>query len=298
MNVSMQDAFNLGLETRRRLAWTKCADAFYAATPTERHAVAAELIAFDREWAAMFSAAPKRTEGDAAADRRGSRPSSSTISSKKVATPPAWRRSIRRLDPHCRGLSTRRSPAAFTVGMRFHSAPVIRLADAKPVQLGHTLKADGRWRLYLFVDRDDDARTLHASCTAIAELARAYTPPGADIDAVLDVRAVLQHSHADVDLGSLPALLRPAKGRFGLIDYEKVFCPDPRAGDIFDLRAIDRAAGCVVVVRPDQFVAAIFPLDASAALSSFFAGFMSPERKASAGPSMRTGTLVPIAGVA
>ena len=182
--------------------------------------------------------------------------------------------------------------------MRFHSAPVIRLADAKPVQLGHTLKADGRWRLYLFADRDDDARTLHASCTAIAELARAYTPSGADIDAVLDVRAVLQHSHADVDLGSLPALLRPAKGRFGLIDYEKVFCPDPRAGDIFDLRAIDRAAGCVVVVRPDQFVAAIFPLDASAALSSFFAGFMSPEWKASAGPSIRTGTLVPIAGVA
>ena len=25
----------------------------------------------------------------------------------------------------------------FTIGMRFHSAPVVRLADAKPVQLGH-----------------------------------------------------------------------------------------------------------------------------------------------------------------
>ena len=32
----------------------------------------------------------------------------------------------------------------FTIGMRFHSAPVIHLADAKPVHLGHEVKADGR----------------------------------------------------------------------------------------------------------------------------------------------------------
>ena len=36
------------------------------------------------------------------------------------------------------------------IGMRFHSAPVIRVADAKPVQLGHTVKADGRWRIFAF----------------------------------------------------------------------------------------------------------------------------------------------------
>ena len=46
-------------------------------------------------------------------------------------------------------------------GMRFHSAPVIRLADAKPLQLGHVARADGAWRLYVFADRDDPA-----SCTA------------------------------------------------------------------------------------------------------------------------------------
>ena len=36
--------------------------------------------------------------------------------------------------------------------MRFHSAPVIRLADAKPMQLGHMLKTDGRWRIVAFGD--------------------------------------------------------------------------------------------------------------------------------------------------
>jgi len=33
-------------------------------------------------------------------------------------------------------------------------APVIRLADAKPVQLGHVrAQADGAWRLYIFADQ-------------------------------------------------------------------------------------------------------------------------------------------------
>ena len=41
----------------------------------------------------------------------------------------------------------------FPIGMRFHSAPVIRVADARPLHLGHVAKADGRWRLYAFADR-------------------------------------------------------------------------------------------------------------------------------------------------
>ena len=40
--------------------------------------------------------------------------------------------------------------AGLTIGMRFHSAPVIRVADAKPVHLGHAVKADGRWRIFAF----------------------------------------------------------------------------------------------------------------------------------------------------
>src|SRR5204863_6477466 len=45
--------------------------------------------------------------------------------------------------------------AGFPVGMRFHSAPVVRLADAKPVHLGHVARADGAWRIYLFADGAD-----------------------------------------------------------------------------------------------------------------------------------------------
>ena len=76
----------------------------------------------------------------------------------------------------------------------------------------------------------------------------------------------------------MSALLLPRKGRYGLRDYEKLFCADPRSGhDIFTLRGIDRAAGCVVVVRPDQYVAQVLPLDGHAQLAAFFAGFMTPQ---------------------
>ena len=40
-----------------------------------------------------------------------------------------------------------------TIGNRFHSAPVVRLADAMQMQLGHVAEADGRWRLYAFAGR-------------------------------------------------------------------------------------------------------------------------------------------------
>jgi len=44
------------------------------------------------------------------------------------------------------------------------------------------------------------------------------------------------------------------------------------------MRGIDRARGCMVVVRPDQYVAHVLPLDAHAALSQFFAGILKHDR--------------------
>ena len=74
----------------------------------------------------------------------------------------------------------------FPVGMRFHSAPVVRLADAKPVHLGHVARADGAWRIYVFADR-----AIRRSATSrIGELCeflesdaspiKRFTPAGAD----------------------------------------------------------------------------------------------------------------------
>ena len=78
-------------------------------------------------------------------------------------------------------------------------------------------------------------------------------------------------------LAALPAVLLPRKGKYGLIDYEKAFCPDLKDGpDLFDLRGIDRTRGALLIVRPDQFVAQVLPLDAHDAVGAFFAGVLIP----------------------
>ena len=60
----------------------------------------------------------------------------------------------------------------------------------------------------------------------------------------------------------------PERGR-------EVYSPDLKNGvDIFDLRGIDRENGALVVVRPDQYVANVLPLDAHEALGAFFGAFM------------------------
>ena len=161
--------------------------------------------------------------------------------------------------------------------MRFHSAPVVRLADAKPMHLGHVAKADGAWRLYAFADRS--AIKFRAVMDYLAQSERSpirrFTPKGADVDRVIDVRGILQHGHRELKVEELPAMLLPIKGKFGLIDYEKAFTPDLKNGqDIFESRGIDRSQGALIVVRPDQFIAQVLPLDALQVLSDFFAQFM------------------------
>ena len=278
MNVSMQDAFNLGWKLASVLQG-RCAPQILHTYSAERHAVAKELIDFDREWAKMLSA-PLEASAEAAGES---------------ADPGAVQTYFVKHARYTAGTATRYKPSMISaepvyqhlakglvIGMRFHSAPVIRVADAKAVSLGHTIKADGRWRLFAFSDRAERAAAssrLTALCdfltTSPASPIRKYTRAGADIDSVIDVRAIFQEGHRELTLQTMPALLLPQKGRFGLRDYEKLFCPDLKSGnDIFDMRGIDRAMGCLVVVRPDQYVAHVLPLDAFSELSRFFDRFM------------------------
>jgi phenol 2-monooxygenase len=169
----------------------------------------------------------------------------------------------------------------YPIGERFHSAPVARVSDAEPLELGHVARADGRWRVHAFGDRlplDDPQSRLRTFADAWLRLAARFTPAGADIDSVVDVRAILQHSHREVETTSLPELLRPAKGRYGLFDYNKAFAPSVKDVDIFDARGIDRESGCLVLVRPDQYVGHVLPLDGLDELEEFFTRFLLTRR--------------------
>jgi phenol 2-monooxygenase len=269
MNVSMQDGFNLGWKLAAVLR-KRCAPHLLYSYSAERQSVARELIEFDREWAAML-ASSKGFDAAKTQDyyvRHGR---------YTAGTAAHYTGSLLTGEATYQHLA-----AGLAIGMRFHSAPVIRLADARSMQLGHVVKADGRWRIFAFAGAEDPTASnsgIRALCRFLAETATSpvtkYALPDEDIDAVIDVRAVFQQHHHDLAIEAMPSLLLPRKGRYGLYDYEKIFCADRRHGqDIFALRGIDRQQGCVVVVRPDQYVAHVLPLDGHAALAAFFDPFM------------------------
>ena len=280
MNVSMQDSFNLGWKLASVLRG-QCRPQLLKTYSSERQAIAKELIDFDRKWAHMLSA-PLKSAADPASDG---------------VDPAEVQKYFVRSGHYTAGTATHYKPLMLTgeathqhlakgmvIGRRFHSAPVVRLADARVMRLGDALEADGRWHVFAFCGNETPAAPssrLRALCDFLIESAaspvRRYTPKGADVDSVIDVCAIFQQFHRDLRLEDQPALLLPAKGRYGLRDYEKMFCPDLKGGnDIFDMRGIDREQGCLVVVRPDQYIAHVLPVGAFSDLSAFFDGFMLP----------------------
>lgn len=274
MNVSMQDGFNLGWKLGHVL--TGLAPASLLRTyDAERKPVAQQLIDFDREWSSLMARKPAEI----------SDPQELATYYLGTAEFPS-------------GFMTRYAPsmivtddthqalaAGFPLGMRFKSSEVVRAGDGNAVHLGHHATADGRWRIYAFADRarpgEPSALEEWAAWSTSPEspVVR-HTPEGSDVDAVFDVKVIYQQPFDEIDITRVPAIFRPHTGPLGLMDWEKVFAAAPSAWtstDIFEERGLSRD-GVVVVVRPDQYVAAVLPLTATAELADFFAGAMAPQR--------------------
>jgi hypothetical protein len=278
MNVSMQDGFNIGWKLASVLQG-RCAPDFMHTYSAERQAVAKELIDFDRKWAKMLSTRTKKT------DVGGSTGSDATEVQKHFV----------KHGRYTAGTATVYKPALLTgssthqhlatgllIGTRFHSSLVVRIGDGKTMQLNQTLAADGRWRVIAFAGQGDFGNAHSAIgnlCKYLTSspqsLLKRYALPDADVDAIIDVRAVFQKNHHELNVTDLPELLFPPKGKYGLHDYEKAFCAVTEIHEnIYAQRGIDREQGCIVIVRPDQYIAHILPLDAHAATTEFFSRFM------------------------
>jgi phenol 2-monooxygenase len=277
MNVSMQDTFNLGWKLAHVLTGRADASLLHSYAG-ERHLEAKRLVETDHQWARIMSAPATQDELDGKVE-------------------PRFIRQFQENLEFTGGLAVKYDESALTaeathqalatgeeIGRRFHSAPVVRVSDAKQMQLGHAALADGRWRIYAFAgegDSSDAGSAIHKLADWLESDPKSpvvkHTRKDEDIDAVIDLRAVFQQTFDQLAYENMPSLLKPTKGKLGLTDYEKVFCVDHKGmGDFYDMRGIDRAKGCMIVVRPDQYIANILPLDDFDALSSFFDGVLLP----------------------
>ncbi|WP_230656268.1 FAD-binding monooxygenase [Psychrobacter sp. I-STPA10] len=265
MNVSMQDAFNLGWKLGSVLT-KRSPESLLATYSAERQVVAQDLITFDKEWSSLMAKKPDEFEN----------PDELSEYYVRTAEFPA-------------GFMTQYEPSmligddsyqhlakGYPIGKRFKSAPVVRIADAVPIHLGHHAQADGRWRIYAFADAkaellDTFANWLHTDANSPLSV---YTPKGEDMDSVFDVKVIYQQSHHDIEMTDVHEVFLPLSGPFQVANYEKAYTAKADE-DIFDEREIDRG-GVIVVVRPDQYVAAVLPLAQTDALADFFANNMLP----------------------
>ncbi|MFC7944349.1 FAD-dependent monooxygenase [Microbacterium oxydans] len=267
MNVSMQDGFNLGWKLGSVLTG-RAPKALLATYGAERRPVAQQLIDFDREWSSLMARKPEEISDP------------NELATYYLATaefPSGFMTQY--TSSMITGTAAHQALApGYPLGKRFKSAEVVRVGDGNVVHLGHHAKADGRWRVYAFGNRTGEA--LAAWAEQAAPLFARFTPTDADVDAIFDVKAVYQQPFEEVEVTSAPELFQPKTGPLGLTDWEKVYAASPSKWtetDIFAARELSRD-GVVVVVRPDQYVAAILPLDDTAELSEFLEGALLPAR--------------------
>ncbi|MCQ1948729.1 FAD-binding monooxygenase [Arthrobacter sp. zg-Y859] len=272
MNVSMQDGFNLGWKLGHVLDG-RSPESLLSTYSAERQVVAKNLIDFDKEWSTLMAKKPEEFENPSDLEDFYVRTAEFPAGFMTEYTP-----SMLIAEPLHQDLA-----AGFPLGKRFKSAPVLRVCDTNPVQLGHQARADGKWRIYVFADAA--AAGTPSPVTELAEWLGtapdsplAATPEGADRDAWFDVKVIYQQDHTGIDLGAVPAVFKPQVGPFQLDDLAKVYGADPTA-DIFEQRGISRN-GAVVVVRPDQYVANVLPLTATAELAEFFAPLLPARQQA------------------
>ncbi|KAI1115051.1 FAD binding domain-containing protein [Nemania sp. NC0429] len=276
MNVSLQDGYNIGWKLASVLR-KRASPHLLETYVLERQKTAADLIDFDRYWSKLFSATRTRT---------GERGRASGI------TPELFVEAGR----YTAGLATRYEPSAITaaataaqaalagkltVGMRFPSARVVRVGDARPVWLTRALPADSRWHLLVFggdVRDGDAAKRLQKLASELEELVQAFTPSGADPDSVFNIILVLSSKRADVEIGEIPGVFTPVTGKWKLKDLLKVFVDDEDYysphGRAYETYGIEPREGALVVVRPDQYIARIGALDDVRGVGSFFSGFL------------------------
>ncbi|UNK69985.1 FAD-dependent monooxygenase [Microbacterium sp. H1-D42] len=265
MNVSMQDGFNLAWKLGAVLTG-RSPESLLSTYGSERRPVAQQLIDFDKEWSSLMARKPEEISDpqELATFYLGTAEFPSGFMTQYTSS------MITGTDAH------QALAAGFPLGKRFKSAEVVRVCDGNVTHLGHHAKADGRWRVYAFGDRT--GTRLNAWAERVAPLLATYTPSDADVDSVFDVKAIHQQAFEELEVTTAHELFAPKSGPLGLTDWEKVYAAGPSKWtdtDIFEARELSRD-GVVIVVRPDQYVAAILPLDAVDELGEYLAGMLLP----------------------
>ncbi|KAK8137894.1 FAD binding domain-containing protein [Apiospora sp. TS-2023a] len=255
MNVSLQDGYNLGWKLGAVLRG-RARPELLETYVSERQKVAVDLIEFDRHFTQLFSTAYRKEHG---------------------ITPEHFHEQFVKSGRYTAGQAlkydesvivclegARDSAKRLEVGMRFPSAQVVRVCDAKAMQLVKVLPSDSSWHIVV-------------SCV-VSEIVSQFTPEGVQPDSILHLVLVLSGRRSEIEMQHIPNVFTPMTGILGLKCLLNVFVDDQSYnsghGYAYENYGVEANAGALVVIRPDQYIAKVCGLGQVGQLGSFFAGFM------------------------
>ncbi|EAU34080.1 conserved hypothetical protein [Aspergillus terreus NIH2624] len=276
MNVSLQDGYNMGWKLAsvlKGLAPPSLLETYVL----ERSKTAVDLINFDRYFSGLFSGG-------------------------KVS-PSEFQEGFIKSGKYTAGLTAKYDKSPLTagdgdaeklasnvvVGMRLPSSQVVRFCDSKPLQLMTSLKSDGRWRVMAFAG-DLQSAENQARLTALGNYLSSaespllrFTPKGGDVDSLIEPILVAHGQRHETELEQIPEIFYPFAGKNSTRDLHKIFFDDESYnkghGRLYEYLGISPERGAIVIVRPDQYVSAVYSLDDYAQIGKFFDGFLIPQDK-------------------
>ncbi|KAF1832623.1 hypothetical protein BDW02DRAFT_417402 [Decorospora gaudefroyi] len=272
MNVSLQDGYNIGWKLGSVLSGLS-PPTLLDTYVSERSKTAADLIAFDKELAKMFSRKEAHPGEFSDYFRKSGRYMAGFTARYEVS-----------VITNGGGEGAKLAVRGVTVGMRFPSAQVIRFCDCRTVQLQSVLRSDGRWRVVVFggnINLEDQRVRLGKIADALEALTRQYNPSSHHIDSVIEPILVLNSKFFETEQERIPDYFWPKSGKWGIRDLHKTYIDDEHYnsghGHAYEKYGVDPIVGAVVIVRPDQYVSKVTTLEDFDGIAGFFRGCMNDQ---------------------
>ncbi|KAJ3991873.1 FAD binding domain-containing protein [Lentinula boryana] len=271
MNASMQDSYNLAWKLALVLKGT--VDRTLLQTyELERRQYAQDLINFDKKFAKLFSGKPH-----------------SELNSDGVSHA-EFLQAFQTFGGFTSGLGIRYDESLIInskhqhlaqnvhIGQRLPPHPLLRAADCRPIDLHDLLVSDNRFKLLVFTGNTHEPSQFTKIHKFAQELmARGsffagFSSPEA-LRAVFDIVSISSEKKETIMYNALPRILWSHWSKVLVDDIDMKGLTN--CGKVYESLGID-TAGVVIAVRPDGYVAAIAPLDASGVshLTAYFANFM------------------------
>lgn len=270
MNVSMQDAYNLGWKLCSVLSGTSRPE-ILATYTAERQPVAEHLISLDQEMADFYSNGPSRDseEYQAFRDQFSGFLSGVTVeydSSVLVADKEGDRQLARHL----------------TLGRRLPLPKVVCQAQANIVRLSDILLSDGKWRIVVLPGNIDDAGQLDALqelAPSLEDILGTFNSSKGNQEPVIDVIAIHAGQRENTELLDLHPVYHPWDDKLGW-DYWRAYADNAAEYEavkpVYEQFGVDRVRGCLVLLRPDQHVSCIASMDEAGMLKDHLSRIFVP----------------------